>query len=64
MNGVGKLIISPLTAEDIPSKAKELHAELARMLKRNVIACLIELYTNLGLHGMAASCGIPYDVLA
>lgn len=33
-------------------------------LKRNLIACLIGLSTNLGLHGMAASCGIPYDVLA
>lgn len=33
-------------------------------LKRNLIACLIGLSTNLGLHGMAASCGIPYEVLA
>ncbi|MFD8381340.1 Tn3 family transposase [Streptomyces sp. NPDC059679] len=33
-------------------------------LKRNLIACLIGLSTNVGLHGMAASCGIPYDVLA
>ncbi|MEU9003847.1 transposase [Streptomyces sp. NPDC048551] len=33
-------------------------------LKRNLIACLIGLSTNLGLHAMAASCGIPYDVLA
>src|SRR5690348_4415953 len=33
-------------------------------LKRNLIACLIGLSTNLGLHGMAASCGILYDVLA
>ncbi|MFG2987452.1 Tn3 family transposase [Streptomyces sp. NPDC048258] len=29
-----------------------------------MIACLIGLSTNLGLNGMAASCGIPYDVLA
>ncbi|WAX79575.1 Tn3 family transposase [Streptomyces sp. KMM 9044] len=95
----GELVISPLSAEDIPSEAEDLHAELERMLpnvpiasllvemdrhtrfldcfthaggkqtrspqlKRNLIACLIGLSTNLGLHGMAASCGIPYDVLA
>ncbi|MFF0195961.1 Tn3 family transposase [Streptomyces anulatus] len=33
-------------------------------LKRNLIACLIGLSKNLGPNGMAASCGIPYDVLA
>ncbi|MDQ1014327.1 TnpA family transposase [Streptomyces afghaniensis] len=99
LNEAGELVISPLTAEDIPSEAEELHGELERMLpnvpiasllvemdrhtgfldcfthaggkqtrspqlKRNLIACLIGLSTNLGLHGMAASCGIPYDVLA
>ncbi|MFD6986833.1 Tn3 family transposase, partial [Streptomyces sp. NPDC059956] len=99
LNDAGELVISPLTAEDIPSEAEELHTELERMLpnvpiasllvemdrhtgfldcfthaggkqarspqlKRNLIACLIGLSTNLGLHGMAASCGIPYDVLA
>ncbi|MBV6697734.1 Tn3 family transposase [Kitasatospora aureofaciens] len=99
LNEAGELVISPLTAEDIPSEAEELYAELERMLpnvpiasllvemdrhtgfldcfthpggkqtrspqlKRNLIACLIGLSTNLGLHGMAASCGIPYDVLA
>ncbi|MDT9698294.1 Tn3 family transposase [Streptomyces sp. P17] len=99
LNDGGELVISPLTAEDIPSEAEELHTELERMLpnvpiasllvemdrhtgfldcfthaggkqarspqlKRNLIACLIGLSTNLGLHGMAASCGIPYDVLA
>ncbi|MGW0828514.1 Tn3 family transposase [Streptomyces sp. NPDC002845] len=95
----GELVISPLTAEDIPSEAQDLHAELEGMLphvpiasllvemdrhtgfldcfthaggkqtrspqlKRNLIACLIGLSTNLGLYGMASSCGIPYDVLA
>lgn len=99
LNDAGELVISPLTAEDIPSEAEELHGELERMLpnvpiasllvemdrhtgfldcfthaggkqarspqlKRNLIACLIGLSTNMGLHGMAASCGIPYDVLA
>ncbi|MEU3753526.1 Tn3 family transposase [Streptomyces olivoreticuli] len=99
LRDTGELVISPLTAEDIPSEAEDLHAELERMLpnvpiasllvemdrhtgfldcfvhadgkqarspqlKRNLIACLIGLSTNLGLHGMAASCGIPYDVLA
>ncbi|WP_043236906.1 Tn3 family transposase [Streptomyces violaceusniger] len=97
LNDDGELVISPLTAEDIPSEAEELHGELERMLpnvpiasllmdrhtgfldcfthaggkqarspqlKRDLIACLIGLSTNMGLHGMAASCGIPYDVLA
>jgi TnpA family transposase len=99
LNDEGELVISPLTAENIPSEAEDLHTELERMLpnvpiasllvemdrhtgfldcfthaggkqsrspqlKRNLIAYLIGLSTNLGLHGMAASCGIPYDVLA
>ncbi|GAA2664327.1 hypothetical protein GCM10010307_85730 [Streptomyces vastus] len=90
LNDAGELVISPLTAEDIPSEAEDLHAELERMLpnvpiasllvemdrhtgfldcfvhaggkqarspqlKRNLIACLIGLSTNLGLHGMAGS---------
>ncbi|MFF9040582.1 Tn3 family transposase [Streptomyces sp. NPDC014892] len=33
-------------------------------LKRNLNACLIGLSTNMGLHGMASSYGIPYEVLA
>ncbi|MFC9626147.1 hypothetical protein ACFTXM_41365 [Streptomyces sp. NPDC056930] len=84
LNDDGELVISPLTAEDIPSEAEDLHAELERMLpnvpitsllvntdrhtgfpdcsahaggkqtrspqlKRNLIACLIGLPTNLGL---------------
>ncbi|MBL1119603.1 Tn3 family transposase [Streptomyces sp. 110] len=99
LNEQGELVISPLSAEDIPGEADELHAELERMLpnapitsvlvemdrhtgfldcfthaggkqarspqlKRKLIACLIGLSTHLGLHGMASSCGIPYDVLA
>lgn len=97
LNDDGELVIPPLTAEDIPTEAEELHGELERMLpnvpiasllvemdrhtgfldcfthaggkqarspqlKRNLIACLIGLSMNLGLHGMASSCGIPYDV--
>jgi len=33
-------------------------------LKRNILAVLIGLATNLGLTRMAEACGIPYDVLA
>jgi hypothetical protein len=33
-------------------------------LKRNLIYVIIAEATNMGLTAMAASCGIPYDVLA
>ncbi|MBB5109955.1 hypothetical protein [Streptomyces spectabilis] len=41
LNDAGELVISPLTAEDIPSKAEELHAELERMLPNVPIASLL-----------------------
>ncbi|MEO7195939.1 MAG: Tn3 family transposase [Pseudonocardiaceae bacterium] len=33
-------------------------------LKRNILAVLIAMATNLGLARMSAACGVPYDVLA
>ncbi|NGO67792.1 hypothetical protein [Streptomyces boncukensis] len=44
LNEEGELVISPLSAEDIPGEAEEPHAELERMLPNAPI---------LGLHGMA-----------
>ena len=99
LDGDDKLIIPKLTAEDVPSEARELKDELAGMLpfapiasllieldartnfvdcfthagglkqarsadlKRNILAVLIGMATNLGLTRMAEACGIPYDVL-
>lgn len=40
-NDDGELVISPLTAEDIPSEAEELRAELERMLPNVPIASLL-----------------------
>ncbi|MFG2987451.1 hypothetical protein ACGFYQ_40620 [Streptomyces sp. NPDC048258] len=39
--GYEELVISPLTAQDIPSEAEELHAELERMLPNVPIASLL-----------------------
>jgi TnpA family transposase len=94
------LVIPKLTAEDIPSEARELKEELASMLpfapiasllieldgrtgflacfthagrrkltqspeqRRNILAVLIAMATNLGLARMSEACGISYDVLA
>jgi hypothetical protein len=94
------LVIPKLTAEDIPSEAKELKDELVSMLpfapiasllieldgrtgflscfthagrkkltqspevRRNILAVLIAMATNLGLARMSEACGISYDVLA
>ncbi|WP_371674769.1 hypothetical protein [Streptomyces sp. NBC_00289] len=41
LNDVGELVISPLTAEDIPSEAEDLHGELERMLPRAPIASVL-----------------------
>ncbi|WP_405389046.1 Tn3 family transposase [Streptomyces sp. NBC_01102] len=41
LNDAGELVISPLTAEDIPSEAEELHGELEKMLPNVPIASLL-----------------------
>ena len=100
LDGDGHLVISKLTAEDIPAEARELKEELSGMLpfvpiasllieldgrtgfldyfthaggrklahspelRRNILAVLIALATNLGLARMSEACGISYDVLA
>ncbi|MEU8205629.1 Tn3 family transposase [Streptosporangium sp. NPDC049046] len=70
----GRLIIPPLSAEDIPGEARQLRDELSGMLPFVPIASLlIELEartnfiagaTNLGLTRMSEACGVPYDPLA
>lgn len=93
-------MVPPLSAEDVPSEARELKDELAGMLpfapiasllieldartgfldcfthaggrklsksaegKRNILAVLIAMATNLGLGRMSEACGVSYDVLA
>ncbi|GIH97778.1 DDE transposase [Planobispora siamensis] len=95
-----QLVVPPLSAEDVPTEARILKEELARMLpfapiasllieldarthfldcfthaggrklsvsaetKRNILAVLIALATNLGLSRMSEACGVSYDVLA
>ncbi|MFI9338917.1 hypothetical protein [Streptomyces althioticus] len=41
LNDDGELVIPPLTAEDIPTEAEELHGELERMLPNVPIASLL-----------------------